>query len=183
MELDYARRQCRSLGVSQEVVTVSLRGLPTDIPRGRSEEGISASLSPAFLPGRNLVFLAVAATRAAAIGATQIWIGANATDASGFPDCRPEFLGSFATTLQAALLTPVEIVAPLLSSEKWEIAAEAIAFGITPESTWSCYEPRSLPIGLVPCTGCDACVVTARAWKAAHEASRRVTSPLDRGEA
>jgi 7-cyano-7-deazaguanine synthase len=112
-----------------------------------------------YVPARNLVFLSLTLAWAEAIGARDIFIGVNALDYSGYPDCRPEFIASFAETARLATRAGVEgapfsIHAPLQQMSKAEIAAEAARLGLDPEWTWSCYDPT--PEGLA-CGLCDSC--------------------------
>lgn len=83
-----------------------------DLPIGRSLDEIRAGVSPAFLPGRNLVFLALACAEATGIGAEEVWIGVNVVDFSGYPDCRPEFIDAFKGVIKAAIPGGPEVVAP-----------------------------------------------------------------------
>ena len=85
-----------------------------DIPVGRTLEDMRSGVSPAFLPGRNAVFMTIASAEAVGVGANEIWIGVNAVDFSGYPDCRPEFIEAFRTMIEAAIPNGPKIVTPLL---------------------------------------------------------------------
>ena len=126
-----------------------------EVPKTGLAEGIPAT----YVPARNLVFLTLTLAWAEALGARDIFIGVNALDYSGYPDCRPEFIASFAQT--AALATkagvegsPFTIHAPLQHLGKREIAAEAVRLDLDPALSWSCYDPT--PDGLA-CGLCDSC--------------------------
>lgn len=125
------------------------------LPKGGLEEGIPAT----YVPGRNLVFLSLALSWADAILAQDIFIGVNAIDYSGYPDCRPEFIKSFAKT--AVLATrlgahgqSIKIHAPLQYMSKAEIVSESARLGLDPGESWSCYDP--LADGKA-CGLCDSC--------------------------
>src|SRR5206468_5565580 len=98
-------------------------------------------VSPAFLAGRNVVFLSLAFAEAAGVGATEVWIGLNAVDFPGYPDCTPRFIDSFAEMISEAIPSAPKIVAPFLAFSKPDIASEAYRLGIGRGETWSCYQP------------------------------------------
>ena len=168
IELEYAKAQCRRFGFHRRVVQVNWNKPHRDIPLKRSPEQIrSGGISPAFLPARNAVFLTLACAETAAIEATEVWIGINAVDFSGYPDCTPEFLETFKRMMFAAYPSGPEIVAPLIGLSKSQIAAECKRLGLTQGDTWSCYQPKFTAAGIVPCGECDACVLHSLAWKQA----------------
>jgi 7-cyano-7-deazaguanine synthase len=134
------------------------------VPINRSIDEMRAEISPAFLPGRNALFLSLACAEAAAQGVGEVWIGVNAVDFSGYPDCRPAFIESFQTMISQAIPEGPKVVAPLLNLPKSEIAREAMRLGIFPGDTWSCYRPVVTKIGLQPCGRCDACILHDHAW-------------------
>ena len=129
-------------------------------PAGEDPSEIPAT----YVPGRNSIFLAVALAVAEARGLDSVWIGVNAIDYSGYPDCRPEFIDAFR---QVALLgqkrgvegRPVEIVTPLVESTKAGIVRTGLELGAPLQLTWSCYQG-----GDQPCGECDACVLRARGF-------------------
>ena len=162
-EIDAARSIAAHLGARRHVVLpVDLSqfggsALTADIavPKGGLEPGIPVT----YVPGRNLVFLALTLSWAEAIGAHDIFIGVNALDYSGYPDCRPEFIASFARTAELATRDGSEgraftIHAPLQYWGKARIAAEAARLGLDPGMSWSCYDPS--PDGRA-CGLCDSC--------------------------
>lgn len=113
--------------------------------------------SDAFLPGRNVAFLAVALAVAGVQNADSIWIGANADDEAGFPDCRREFLMAWQVMASHALDRPIELRAPLIKRTKREIVQLARVMALPIEETWSCYRPVHDVRGAQPCGRCDAC--------------------------
>jgi 7-cyano-7-deazaguanine synthase len=162
-ELESAGRVAAELGVVRHVV------LPLDLRRfGGSaltdaievpKDGPAPGIPVTYVPARNLVFLSLTLAWAEAIGAHDIFIGVNALDYSGYPDCRPEFIASFTQTARLATKAGVEegpfaIHAPLQHVGKAQIAAEAVRLGLDPAITWSCYDPT--PEGLA-CGLCDSC--------------------------
>ena len=123
----------------------------------------TGGVSDAFLPGRNVAFLSTALAVAAVQDADQIWIGANADDAVGFPDCRPPFLWAWQQMASQALGRSVHLEAPLLVYTKRQVVALARRMAIDLDATWSCYRPRHAVTGVEPCGRCDACVLRADA--------------------
>lgn len=162
-ELDAARAIAARLDIMQHVV------LPLDltvfggsaltatiaVPKGGVEPGIPVT----YVPARNLVFLALTTAFAETACARDIFIGVNAIDYSGYPDCRPEFIASFAETARLGTKAGVEgraftIHAPLQHMSKADIATECARLGLDPAWSWSCYDPT--PSG-VACGICDSC--------------------------
>lgn len=165
IELDFAANQCRKLGVARKVLRIEWDKPQLFIPEERKISEMSSTISPAFLPGRNVVFLTLACAEAAGVGAAEVWIGVNAIDFSGYPDCRPEFVNAFQSMLSLAMPGGPSVITPLLHLTKPEIAREAHRLGLTPGETWSCYQPRLGQAGVVPCGKCDACILHEHAWK------------------
>ena len=172
IELEYASAQCRKHGVERRILRVEWDKPIRDIPSGRSLDEIRSGVSPAFLPARNALFLTLACAEATGIGADEVWIGVNAVDFSGYPDCRPEFIEAFRGMIDAAIPGGPKVVAPLIEMSKPAIAAEARRLGLAPGDTWSCYQPRFTSQGIAPCGQCDACVLHDHAWQ---EADRKET--------
>lgn len=166
-ELLYASRQCQRFDVERRVIRVEWDKPAREIPLDRSVDEIRQQVSSAFLPGRNAVFLTLGCAEAAGIGAAEVWIGVNAIDYSGYPDCRPEFVEQFQNMISLAIPDAPQIVAPLIHMTKPEIAEEANRLGLAPGDTWSCYRPIATGKGFEPCGRCDACVLHQYAWKAA----------------
>ncbi len=173
LTIDYGQRHRRelasaeaiagALGVERHVVLpLDLRqfggsALTADIPV--PAEGVGDDIPVTYVPARNLVFLALTIAFAEAGGAHDVFIGVNALDYSGYPDCRPEFIASLAETARLATREGVEgrpftIHAPLQHLSKAEIAREAARLGLDWGLSWSCYDPR--PQGEA-CGVCDSC--------------------------
>ena len=163
IELESAQRIAGKLALaSHSVISLDLRSFggsaltdAIDVPKGGVEEGIPVT----YVPARNLVFLALTTACAEACGAQDVFIGVNALDYSGYPDCRPEFIASFAQTARLGTKAGVEgapftIHAPLQHLTKSQIAAECARLGLDPAWSWSCYDPT--PDGLA-CGVCDSC--------------------------
>lgn len=165
-ELEYAARLCKRHSVQRKVLSVEWDKPSRKIPTDRLVHEMRDSVSPAFLPGRNALFLLLASMEAAALGATEVWIGVNYKDFSGYPDCRPEFLSAFRAMMEKAIPEGPAIVAPLLEMTKPEIACEARRLGLRSDDTWSCYSPLEVQSAdWVPCGRCDACILHDYAWK------------------
>ncbi|MBF0512254.1 MAG: 7-cyano-7-deazaguanine synthase QueC [Candidatus Omnitrophica bacterium] len=117
-----------------------------------------------YVPGRNIIFLSFAASFAEAIGARTIFIGANAVDYSGYPDCRPEFIRAYQSMLSRGLKTSVEgkkikIETPLIHLSKAQIVKLALKLKVPLELTWSCYMGEACPCGV-----CDSCRLRAQGF-------------------
>lgn len=173
LTIDYGQRHRRELA-SAEAIAERLGAerhvvLPLDLRQfGGSaltddiavpKNGADADIPVTYVPARNLVFLALTTAFAEASGACDIFIGVNALDYSGYPDCRPEFIASFAETArlgtrQGVEGTPFAIHAPLQHMSKADIARECHRLGLDPAWSWSCYDPT--PAGLA-CGACDSC--------------------------
>lgn len=133
-------------------------------------EGIQADVIPiTYVPGRNTVFIAIALSLAEAQSAEAIYLGINAVDYSGYPDCRPEYLAAFQTLAQLSSKAGLEgkapkLVAPLVMDSKTDIVKRAIALSVPINETWSCYQG-----GKEPCGACDSCRIRDQALiKAGH---------------
>ncbi len=169
IELDAARKIAKSLGISQIVLPIDLRSfggsaLTSDIavPKDGTTEGIPVT----YVPARNTVFLSLALSLAEARGSTDIFIGVNALDYSGYPDCRPAFIERFEQLANVATKAGVEghkftIHAPLLNLTKAEIAREARRLSLDASLSHSCYDP--MPDGK-HCGLCDACRLRAKGF-------------------
>jgi 7-cyano-7-deazaguanine synthase len=164
VELHYAAKECAALGVPRKVVNVVWEKPDRHVPTNRSLKEIKTGVSTAFLPGRNGVFLMLAAAEAAGQGAHEVWTGLNSVDFSGYPDARAEFVESFQRMLAFAIPKGPRIVAPLQQKSKPQIARMAKKLGLSQFDTWSCYRPVIASAGLVPCEACDACKLHQYAW-------------------
>jgi 7-cyano-7-deazaguanine synthase len=139
------------------------------VPKARSDSQIADGIPPTYVPARNTVLLALALAWAEALDARDLFIGVNAVDYSGYPDCRPEFLAAFETLARLATRVGVEgqqvrLHAPLLELTKAEIVRRARELGGAMELTLSCYDPGA---GGEPCGSCDACRLRARGFREA----------------
>lgn len=165
IELEYAAAQCQRFGVRRRLLRIEWDKPPREIPTGRALDAIRSGISPAFLPMRNAVFLTLACAEATGIDAGEVWLGVNAVDFSGYPDCRPEFIDSFRDMVKAAVPGGPTVEAPLLHLSKPSIATEARRLGLAPGDTWSCYQPQFTSRGISPCGDCDACILHNHAWE------------------
>ena len=162
-ELIAADTIARTLGAERHVT------LPLDLSRfGGSaltdniavpKDGVGTDIPVTYVPARNLVFLSLTLAWAEAIDARDIFIGVNALDYSGYPDCRPEFIASFAETARLATKagaegSPFTIHAPLQYLGKADIAREAARLGLDAGMSWSCYDPQASGLA---CGACDSC--------------------------
>lgn len=165
VEMVFAKRQCVALGVPREVISVAWRKPHRLIPIGRELSEMRASVSSAFLPARNVVFLSLASAHAAGMSADEVHIGLNCVDFSGYPDCTVEFFDAFRSMMEVASPRGARIEAPLLAMSKPEIARLAKGLGIGEHDTWSCYQPKIVEGSVTPCRVCDACRLHDYAWR------------------
>ena len=178
VEVERAQRLAAELGAaSWRVVGVDLAAIGgsslTDpsagLPRDRDDEQIGRGIPPTYVPARNTLFLSLALGLAESLEAGDVFIGANAVDYSGYPDCRPEFLEAFERLGALATRAGVEgrairIQAPLISSTKADIVLEAQRLGVNLEATVSCYDPGP---AAKPCGRCDSCRLRAKGFREA----------------
>jgi 7-cyano-7-deazaguanine synthase len=172
-ELDASRRVAESLGaVEHRVVTIDLsaaggfgRSALTDgidVPKDRSAETMADGIPPTYVPARNTIFLSFALGYAEVLGAFDIFIGVNAVDYSGYPDCRPAFIQCFERLANQATAAGAEgrgifhIHAPLISMRKSQIIRTGTALGVDYGMTHSCYDPDAEGRA---CGHCDACTL------------------------
>lgn len=180
-ELAAARRVAAALGAtSHRTIAVDLRALGgsaltsdvLDVPKGRSDAQIGHGIPITYVPARNLVFLSLALAAAETLDADAIYVGVNALDTSGYPDCRPAFLDAFREAARLGTRRgdegrPVEVRAPLLALRKADIAARAVALGVPVAATLSCYDPVVGAVSDAParhCGRCDACRLRRRGF-------------------
>jgi 7-cyano-7-deazaguanine synthase len=186
-EIEAAHRVARALGVTRHIeLDVNLAAFGGSalvgeggIPKDRALED-EREIPSTYVPARNTVFLSLSLAWAEVVGAEAIAIGVNALDYSGYPDCRPEYLGAFERMASLATRAGVEgrslrILAPLVHLSKAEIIRRGVALGLDYGLTHSCYDP--LPGGQ-PCGRCDSCRLRARGF-----AEAGVGDPLLRGHA
>ncbi|MEI6418425.1 MAG: 7-cyano-7-deazaguanine synthase QueC [Sphingomonadales bacterium] len=167
IELDHAAKVAAALGAERHVVLpLDLRAfggsaLTADIAVPKA--GVQPGIPVTYVPARNTIFLSVALGWAEAAGARDLFIGVNALDYSGYPDCRPEFIQAFQTMANAATKAGVEgdrftVHTPLIAMSKADIVRAAVAAQAPIALTWSCYDPT--PAGR-PCGQCDSCRLRA----------------------
>jgi len=143
--------------------------VPKDRSRADLESRTAGDIPVTYVPARNLVFLSYATALAESVRASDIYIGVNAVDYSGYPDCRPAFIEAFEHLANTATAAGVEgphrfrIHAPLIDSTKAEIIARGAALGVDYTLTHSCYDPR----GFDACGACDACILRRRGFESA----------------
>lgn len=174
-ELLAAESVARSQGVVKHVVAqIDLRefggsALTADIavPKGRTAVDMSDGIPITYVPARNTVFLSFALAWAETLGASDIFIGVNALDYSGYPDCRPEYIAAYETMANLATKAGVEgiqklkIHTPLISLTKAQIVQEGMRLGVDYSETSSCYDPGE---DGKPCGACDSCVLRAKGF-------------------
>jgi 7-cyano-7-deazaguanine synthase len=171
IELEAAARIAAHVGAERHIVLpLDLAGfggsaLTGDIavPKGGVEQGV---IPVTYVPARNIIFLSLCLGWAEAAGARDLFIGVNALDYSGYPDCRPEFIRAFETMANLATRAGVEgegftIHTPLIAMTKAGIAREAARLGLDPGMSWTCYDPAPGPRH---CGLCDACRLRARGF-------------------
>ena len=175
VELESARRVAAAMGVAEHVIAdIDLRrfggsALTADIavPKGRSVEAMTASIPVTYVPARNTVFLSFALAWAETLGASDLFIGVNALDYSGYPDCRPEYIAAFEHMANLATAAGVEgrsrlhIHTPLIQLTKAQIIARGSALGVDYGLTSSCYDPGE---DGAPCGCCDSCLLRAKGF-------------------
>ena len=171
IELDAAARVAAMLGAERHVVMPldltrfggsALTDKTVDVPKNGVEPGIPVT----YVPARNTIFLSLALGWAEAVGARDIFIGVNALDYSGYPDCRPGFVAAFEAMAAKATAAgdggdTFTVHTPLITMTKAQIALEAARLNLDVSQTWSCYDP--LPSGK-PCGACDSCRLRAKGF-------------------
>lgn len=181
IELEAAKKVAERAGVAEHrIVRVDLRAFGgsalTDniaVPKARSVEEIGSGVPSTYVPARNTVFLSLALAWAEVIGSSDIFIGVNALDYSGYPDCRPEFIHAFETMANLATKAGTEnglrlkIRTPLIAMSKKEIIEAGLALGVDYGLTASCYDPSATG---VPCGECDACLLRLKGFAEAGQA-------------
>lgn len=136
----------------------------TDVDQDLPQDGVNENVIPStYVPGRNTVFIALALSLAEAKAASAIYLGINAVDYSGYPDCRPNYLAAYQRLAELSSKVGLEnrapqLIAPLISDSKVDIVRRAVALGVPIQETWSCYSG-----GNVPCGRCDSCRIRDQA--------------------
>jgi 7-cyano-7-deazaguanine synthase len=175
-ELEAAERVAASIGAKEhKVAQIDLRifggsALTADIavPKGRGAEEMGHGIPITYVPARNTIFLSFALAWAEVLGSSDIFIGVNALDYSGYPDCRPEYIEAFEKMANLATRAGVEghqllkIHTPLIAMTKAEIIAKGIELGVDYGLTSSCYDPSSTG---EPCGQCDSCLLRQKGFR------------------
>ena len=175
VELEAAARVANSIGVvAHRTAVVDLRAFGGSaltaeiaVPKGRTSGEMSHGIPITYVPARNTIFLAFALAWAEVLGASDIFIGVNALDYSGYPDCRPEFIEAFERMANLATKAGVEgcqalkINTPLIAMSKAEIIRKGVELGVDYGLTSSCYDPS--PSG-EPCGSCDSCLLRQKGF-------------------
>jgi 7-cyano-7-deazaguanine synthase len=176
LSFDYQQRHRRELTAAREIASLAgviahqvvnfdlrlwggsaLTDDRVDLPQDRDPAAMSESIPVTYVPARNTIFLSFALAYAEAIAASRVYIGVNALDYSGYPDCRPDYIEAMRSvfrlgTKQGREGDPIEIVTPLIDLKKTEIIQLGDRLGVPWAQTWSCYSGDS-----VPCGTCDSC--------------------------
>jgi len=174
-ELDSAAAVARALdAVEHRIVDIDLRSFGAsaltddiDVPKDRSPADLATGIPVTYVPARNTIFLSFALGWAEVLGAADIFLGVNAVDYSGYPDCRPEYVEAFERMANLATRAAVEgrrlrIHAPLMQLGKSEIIARGLQLGVDYGLTLSCYDPGS---DGAACGHCDACQLRRRGFR------------------
>ena len=176
-ELDAAAQLATALGAaSHRTVTIDPQAFAGSalttgpaVPKHAPDDEIAPTIPVTYVPARNLVFLAYATGLAEVLGAADVFIGVNAVDYSGYPDCRPEFVEAFAAAANLATKAGVEgsrltIHTPLINLTKSEIIVKGVRLGVDYAQTHSCYDPAA---DGGACGACDACLLRRRGFEQA----------------
>ena len=171
-EINSAKKIAQAAGCVWQVIKIALpwKGsslLDKEIPLPVTRYPLADNIPSTYIPGRNIIFLSFALSYAEVMGASAIYIGANAIDYSGYPDCRPEFYQAF---IQAARLgtkagvegRPIKILTPLITKTKAQIIKLGMSLAVPYGLTWSCYKGSRLP-----CQKCDSCRFRAKGFREA----------------
>ena len=177
-ELEAARKVCEAEGVEDHIVVnldLSAFGgsaltAEIEVPKNRTEDQMQEKIPITYVPARNTIFLSVAMGWAEALNASDIFIGVNAVDYSGYPDCRPEFISAFEQLAMRATKTGVEKTAswkihtPLIKLTKAEIIQLGVSLNVDYSLTHTCYDPDATGIS---CGSCDACILRLKGFQQA----------------
>jgi 7-cyano-7-deazaguanine synthase len=180
-ELEAARRVAAALGATDHITaTIDLRMFggsaltsDIDVPKNRPLDTMSAGIPITYVPARNTIFLSFALAWAEVLGAQDIFIGVNALDYSGYPDCRPEYIEAYERMANLAVKVAVEgtwrlkIHTPLIAMSKADIIRTGLELGVDYSLTSSCYDPDS---DGRPCGACDSCQLRLKGFKEAGAA-------------
>ena len=175
IELDAAKRIAANFKINEHLILdIDLGAIGgsaltsnLEVPKGRHIEKISQEIPITYVPGRNIIFLSLALAWAEVLSAYDIFIGANAIDFSGYPDCRPEFLSAYETMANVGTKAGVggkkiSIHSPLIKLTKAQIIQTGVALGVDYSLTMSCYDPS--PDGKA-CGQCDSCLLRKKGFQ------------------
>ncbi len=177
-ELKAAERLAREMKVAEHrTIEIDLRAFggsaltsEIPVPKGRAPSEISRNIPITYVPARNTIFLSFALAWAEVLGASDIFLGVNALDYSGYPDCRPEYIAAFQRLADLATKAGVEghqklvIHTPLIQLQKAEIIRKGLELGVDYSKTSSCYDPSTEGFA---CGECDACILRKKGFKEA----------------
>ncbi len=183
-ELNAAAKVADAIGAAEHlVVNADLKIIGgsaltdgTDVPKGRNEQDMADEIPVTYVPARNTIFLSYALAWAEVLRSSDIFIGINAVDYSGYPDCRPEYLESFermanlATKAGVEGITKIKIHAPLMNMSKAQIIKKGVELGVDYSLTHSCYDPSAKGLA---CGECDSCLLRKKGFKEAGIASEK----------
>jgi len=157
-----SRYEIIKLRLPEEASALTSRRIP--IPQKRSLKTIGKNIPPTYVPARNIVFLGIALSYAESLGAKKIFIGANALDFSGYPDCRPRFFSAFSKAARTGTKAgkSIRIETPLLNKTKSSIIRAGTRLGVPYNLTWSCYRGKRKPCGT-----CDSCLLREKGFAGA----------------
>lgn len=183
LSFDYQQRHRRELEAASAIATAAgaiahqvvsfdlslwggsaLTDRQIELPQHRNPDAMSESIPITYVPARNTIFLSFALAYAEAISAKRVYIGVNALDYSGYPDCRPDYIEAMRSvfrlgTKQGREGQPIEIITPLIDLKKTEIVRLGDRLGVPWDKTWSCYSANPVPCGV-----CDSCLLRAAAF-------------------
>ena len=172
-ELDCAKNISNRMGVVEHLISnIDLRSIggsaltaDIEVPKQRVAVEIGEGIPVTYVPARNTIFLSFALAWAEVLGAHDIFIGVNALDYSGYPDCRPEYIAAFEKmanlATKSALETSIKIITPLISMTKAQIIKTGVSLGVDYSLTSSCYDPRDN----AACGQCDSCQLRKKGFE------------------
>ena len=177
-ELEAARKVAEAFGVHKHmVINIDLKKIGgsaltdnIEVPKANTEESIAAEIPVTYVPARNTIFLSYALAWAEVLQSSDIFIGVNAIDYSGYPDCRPEYIDAFqrmanlATKAGVQGITQIKIQTPLINMTKAQIIRKGIELGVDYALTHSCYDPSSQGLA---CGRCDSCILRKNGFEEA----------------
>jgi 7-cyano-7-deazaguanine synthase len=178
-ELQAAENVCNSIGVKKQITfKLDLRAFggsaltdEIDVPKDRDNSEMESDIPITYVPARNTIFLSIAMGWAETLGTEDIFLGVNAVDYSGYPDCRPEFIKAFQNVANLATRSGIEgndkwkIHTPLISLSKSEIIQKGLSLGVNYGLTHSCYDPDSQGVS---CGRCDSCKLRLKGFEEAN---------------